>query len=375
MRRAGGAALLGVALAAACDGGGARADAGPEAVFEVDVLAEAAQVTVWLRDLGPPCLTPPHYLPRFGECESYYDGLDITCLPAKCLTSVRLERGGAIVDEVRPSMWMPMPICVGGAGAELVLEECGEPARIALPEPPLAAPSFTDATTDGSQVTVTWGSPPDVSDTIVTMSAGFGASSCRDDFMSTYALGSSTPATWEIRVTALAPASELAADVGPVRVWNASRASLSRLRSPRIESDGRLALPSEQTDRADVEIVVDGTVDSGELRVQSALIDTSGAAPLVELVAEPADLPISLEYRAGAMTDHLAVQLVSGRYVADLPHVAPVDDVDLGLPGNGFFELALGPVTMAAESDPATTVQVSLTLRWELGIVARPIAP
>lgn len=361
-----------VALVAACG-----AEAPPEVIarFDIDIVVSYSTVTLRLRDVSQPICEPDQYFPRPGECAAYTD--TDSCGTGDrdvCLTRVAVERDGFELASGELRSWFhsiqivdPEESLFTRGEVELVIEGCGGDLRVPLGAPTTAPPRLTDLTIDGSYVRG-WVAPTGATGTWASLANGGGGEACQEP----------SDRTWRVRplvtfdsradlyLGAIVGTPSITTPWGDGFIWRETLApDAPTIALPTRNGDGW-----DVSERQNIDAIL--SLDGGTPTFAGSSQSTWGMHQTGADVLVHANLG-SISYVAGETMDTLSLSRIDGRFVGTFPHVTPTNDLDLALAGDDRVVIAIGPVTLTHESNPALTHQVSVELSWEHPLVPRPV--
>jgi hypothetical protein len=198
--------------------------------LDLDVHVASDQISVFVREpAGCTCDDPARFL-EASTCRTSTDNPDpCSCDPAHagCMTSVRVEVGGAILAEQpwrEEDPWNGASIGVALAGldpaAELVASGCGTEARVPIGQLPRPHATIASVAPDGADLVVGWTTEPPGTAVLVAVSEAY-TRECHVDGAASYRFaGWGDNAYDTVRVSAVAGPATFSTPLGEVRAWS-----------------------------------------------------------------------------------------------------------------------------------------------------------
>lgn len=351
--------------------------------LDMDIELGSNYIAIYLTEPDRPCKCSGDSWPKPGKCVDVSDVIYCECdpYPGSCLKSLRLEKEGEVVTEVVPDFYSGyMSLYTGGLSPSfeyfLVLEGCGSSARIPIPNEAFPEPVITGVENDEYTLTVRWSSAEQAIGSIGLVGT-LGGDKCHDvsEGITRMPCRTFLGAQDRLWMYVFDGGGEINTALGTARIWRGANSSLE-LYFPRKKENGLWSLPTWW--RPDISVNIDGEESEGPLVLLSADVDVGESEPLVDLEGLANTnggefQSFGFRYTAGMGTDWLQIQ-TQDVFVGEFSHIIPVDGLDLGRPDNDTFVLEAGPVTLQREGDPATTMDVSFSLTWNMEIpVSRPV--
>lgn len=386
---------LALALVACGDGSGGadavpRPDAWPASTAPLDIDAVVTwggdPIHAWLsmypREAERPCLCNAEW-PPFDACVTVHEQGSCTCwpYPAVCLDSISAERGGSFIAGA--SAFIPGYVSFDLPGleddsevTELVLGGCEGSARVPLPSEPVLLPTVDTIEFTDTEVLLTWTSPTAHGEVSVWCTSEGNATGC--------VLPADSPARIprdelcdSISFAVVDGGDPIDTELGTVRVWRQHAInSFNAVYFPEELDGGRRGLPTNafapQSSNIEplVELVVNG---SGEQQ-EAVVIDASVVlGPQIDTTLQLTALATHRFVLAtGPATDRLRVNYNDVWYAGEVAHASPSDGIEIGYYRDELYVVDLGALTLTSEANGTDTIDVSLSIDWNMGIVARP---
>jgi hypothetical protein len=383
---------LAVVLLAAC---GSRNPAATEdaaspvvGAFAIDVIEQGGGVAVYLAPAAAPCCESIQTWPGEAACAEIGKGSACSCSPWGCVTDIRVERAGAVIDTTADGNDGTFPwrspyffgVDLGPGPVEVVVEGCGGVERIPIAHALTGTLRELRFRSDGDELAVDWVADPTPTHVVaqfVVAGAGEMCTSLADGTAEVHADGAANR-TGELAVQPLALESTRAGVFGDVRVWHAGTGHTVRAYSPVVLPDGRWSLPSGGYAPALHFQVTDAT-ETGERSgiVEAAAMEQVGDEMWVDFAGLATGFygtwTCPFAFRSGATVDDLTLTFNEGvanvEYAATIPHLRLIDAETLGTMTPVIIVIDTGTITMHRVDDPAITRDVSLFLVWDIGII------
>lgn len=304
-------------------------------------------VDISVTDPGRSCSCTSHRLPPPGECTELSDLLLCDCSPwpGQCLTSIRVERQGAVVAESGGTAagFTVLAFAPPAAGATLVLEGCGGRAEVPLTIRPRDLAVVTGLHADPAEIAVRW-APRGADTATLGVFTGQVGVLCRGDADGELSSPAPPLLSTGFSVTGLT-LSELwrtgtnATPLGEVRTWdNARRYAHSSFSQP----TGVWSIAGAATST----LYVDGREQANPGAVSLTLGNSTLTAGAISLTP-------------GELTDTVRYVDYPRSFEGTIPHVAPAEIPMFGDSEPDRYVITVPEVTV---SDAAGSHRISFTI-------------